>query len=221
MLFDTHRKKLVDNILLKINGQNLDIVDSYKYLGLTLDDKMSFQKHLYQMSGHVNYKICKVKEIRGYINTQTALTIFKSLVKPHLDYCDIIWDVAGAVTKNKIQYIQDKHETDSKKLHKITKTLPMDIQTEMHLVQHMFNVLYLPSPTYLTSRVEFVSHKYETRSKEQKDLKLMKPRNESLRKTIYYRAGIAWNKLPANLRLIDNKMQFKKKIKEHYLKRIE
>ena len=154
MIFDTHRKKVVHNILLKINGQNLDIVDSYKYLGLTLDDKMSFQKHLYQMSGHVNYTIRKVKEIRGYINTQTALTIFNSLVKPHLDYCDIIWDVAGAATKNKIQYIQDKalsisckHETDSKKLHKITKTLPMDIQTEMHLVQHMFNVLYLPSPT--------------------------------------------------------------------------
>ena len=138
MIFDTHRKKVVHNILLKINGQNLDIVDSYKYLGLTLDDKMSFQKHLYQMSGHVNYTI----------------RIFNSLVKPHLDYCDIIWDVAGAATKNKIQYIQDKalsisckHETDSKKLHKITKTLPMDIQTEMHLVQHMFNVLYLPSPT--------------------------------------------------------------------------
>ena len=30
---------------LKINDQTLDIVDSYKYLGLILDGKLSFQKH--------------------------------------------------------------------------------------------------------------------------------------------------------------------------------
>ena len=84
----------MDNINLKINDQTLDIVDSYKYLGLILDSKMSFQKHLYYISGHVNYKLRKLKEIRHNIKNPTAVTIFKSLIKPHLDYCDIIWDAA-------------------------------------------------------------------------------------------------------------------------------
>ena len=88
----------------------------------------------------------------------------------------------------------------------------------MHLVQHMYNIVKLPSPTFLTSTVNYVSHSYSTRGREQKDLRLMKPRTESLRKTVYYRAGQAWNKLPSSLRLCNDKLQFKTKIKEHYLK---
>ena len=87
------------NVTLKIGEQNLDIVDSYKYLRLILDDKLSFQKHLYYTAGRVNYKLRKLKEIRGNIKPHTTVTILKSLIKPHLDYCDIIWDAAGVFLK--------------------------------------------------------------------------------------------------------------------------
>ena len=213
------------NVTLKISEQNLDIVDSYKYLGLILDDKLSFQKHLYYTAGRVRYKLRKLKEIRGNIKPHTAVTIFKSLIKPHLDYCDIIWDAAGVSLKNNLQSIQEKalslcfpNVKDLKQIHKDTKTLPINLRTEMHLVQHMYNIVKLPSPTFLTSTVNYVSHSYSTRGREQKNLRLMKPRTESLRKTVHYRAGQAWNKLPSSLRLCNDKLQFKTKIKEHYLK---
>ena len=217
----------MDNINLKINDQTLDIVDSYKYLGLILDSKMSFQKHLYHTSGHVNYKLNKLKEIRHNIKNPTAVAIFKSLIKPHLDYCDIIWDAAWPSCKTNLQSIQEKAlsiayqgENDINKIHKMTKTLPVKIRTEMHLAQHMYNIIKLPSPSFLTTTIEYASHSYETRAREQKNLKLKKPRTESLRKTVYYRAGLAWNTVPGDLRLCTSKLQFKKKVKDFYLKRL-
>ena len=168
--FSTHSRK-VDNINLKINDQTLDIVDSYKYLGLILDSKMSFQKHLYHISGHVNYKLRKLKEIRHNIKNPTAVTIFKSLIKPHLDYCDIIWDAAWPSCKTNLQSIQEKAlsiayqgQNDINKIHKMTKTLPVKIRTEMHLAQHMYNIIKLPSPSFLTTTIEYASHSYETRA---------------------------------------------------------
>ena len=107
MTFNT-RTGLLNNISLKINGQTLDIVDSYKYLGVILDEKLSFQKHLYHIAGHINYKLRKLREIRNNIRNTTAVTIFKSLIKPHRDYCDIVWDAAGNCVNNKLQTIQKK-----------------------------------------------------------------------------------------------------------------
>ena len=226
MIFSTRTKKLED-VSFKINEQNLDIVDSYKYLGLILDEKLSFQKHLYYISGHVSYKLRKLKEIRSYINNSTAVTIFKSLIKPHLDYCDIIWDVAGQTVKSKLQTIQERalsishnRKLSSNELHKLPKTLPIDLRTEMHLVQHMYNIIKLPTPKFLSCTIKYVSHSHDTRGKKQKKLKLLKPKTESLRKTVYYRAGLAWNKLPSDLRLCTTKQQFIRKTKDYYLERL-
>ena len=98
--------------------------------------------------------------------------------------------------------------------------VPVKIRTEMHRAQHMYNIIKLPSPSFLTTTIEYASHSYETRAREQKNLKLKKPRTESLRKTVYYRAGLAWNTVPGDLRLCTSKLQFKKKVKDFYLKRL-
>ena len=50
----------------------------------------------------------------------------------------------------------------------------------------------------------------KTRAREQKNLTLKKPRTESLQKTVYYRAGLAWNTVPSDLRVCTSKLQFKK-----------
>ena len=52
MTFSTHSRK-IDGINLGINGQILDTVDTYKYLGLIIDNKLSFQNHIYHVSRQV------------------------------------------------------------------------------------------------------------------------------------------------------------------------
>ena len=54
-------------------------------------------------------------------------------------------------------------------------------------------------------------HGYETCDREQKNLK--KPRTEGLRKTVYYRAGLAWSIVPGDLRLCTSKLNSRRKSK--------
>ena len=105
MTFSTHYRK-IDGINLRINGQILDTVDTYKYLGLIIDNKLSFQNHIYHVFRQVSYKIRK--ELRNNIHINTDVTIFKSVIQPHLDYCDVVWDAAGQSLKGKLQEIQEK-----------------------------------------------------------------------------------------------------------------
>ena len=63
---------------------------------------------MYCVFKQVSYKIRKLKEIRNDIQSNTAVTVFKSVIQPHLDYWDIVWDAAGQSLKGKLQEIQEK-----------------------------------------------------------------------------------------------------------------
>ena len=92
--------------------------------------------------------IRKLKEIQNNIHINTAVTIFKSVIQPHLDYCNIVWDAEGQCLKGKLQEIQEKaleiayqgvKVNDTNTLHRLSKTLPINERTEMHLAQHVYN----------------------------------------------------------------------------------
>ena len=75
VLFSCKTKK-VDYPPIFFNGFPVVQVKETKHLGLVLQFKLNFQKHLYE-------KIKKEKMVIGQM--------YKSLVRPHLDYCDIIY----------------------------------------------------------------------------------------------------------------------------------
>ena len=75
------------------NGIAVAKVNYQKHLGLILDSRLSFEKHL-------NEKIIKVKKIIGilkhlskFLLLKTLDQMYKALVRPHLDYCDIIYHI--------------------------------------------------------------------------------------------------------------------------------
>ena len=73
------------------HGNEVIKVNEQKHLGLILDTKLSFESH-------INAKIIKVKKIIGiikhlsnYLPIKTLDLMYKTLVRSHLDYCDIIY----------------------------------------------------------------------------------------------------------------------------------
>ena len=59
----------------------LDIVGTYKYLVLIIDNKIY---------GQVNHEIRRLKEIPNNIHINTAVTIDKSVIEHSLDYSGIV-----------------------------------------------------------------------------------------------------------------------------------
>ena len=63
---------------------------SQKHLGLILDTKLCFVEHLNQKISKANKGIGTIKRLRNYLPRNSLLTIYKSLIRPHLDYGDVI-----------------------------------------------------------------------------------------------------------------------------------
>ena len=80
---------------LNFNNDNPDHqIQLQKNLGLFLDPKLSFDEHIQC----ILIKTCKIigliRKLQPIIPTTALLTIYKSFLRPHLDYGDVIYDHA-------------------------------------------------------------------------------------------------------------------------------
>ena len=65
-----------------------------KYLGMFLDTKLDFQEHLKSIFSKVNKTTGLLRKLHHILPRSPLLTIYKSFIRPHLDYGDIIYDQA-------------------------------------------------------------------------------------------------------------------------------
>ena len=65
-------------------------MDSQKHLGLVLDSKLNFNELIESKITKCNKIIGLMKELSQFVSKKSLLTIYKSFVRPNLDYADII-----------------------------------------------------------------------------------------------------------------------------------
>ena len=63
-----------------------------KHLGLYLDEKLNFSQHINIKISKANKGIGIIKRLSHILPRKSLITIYKSFIRPHLDYCDVIYD---------------------------------------------------------------------------------------------------------------------------------
>ena len=78
-----------------------------KHLGMFLDTKLDFQGHLKSIFNKVNKTIGLLRKLHSTLPRLPLLSIYKSFIRPHLDYGDIIYAQAYNVSfHQKLESIQ-------------------------------------------------------------------------------------------------------------------
>ena len=75
-----------------LNNSPVTWSSSQKHLGIHLDEKLNFIHHIKEKISKANIGIGVIKKLNNTLPRKTLLTIYKSFVRPHLDYGDIIYD---------------------------------------------------------------------------------------------------------------------------------
>ena len=80
---------------------------STKHLGMILDSKLNFELHLEDKIRKAHRGIGLIKRLQCDLSRKTLLNIYKSFIRPHLDYGDIIYDKPNVENFiNRIESIQ-------------------------------------------------------------------------------------------------------------------
>ena len=92
---------------MNFNGNPAHQVQLQKHLALFLDPKLSFDEHIQCILIKTRKIIRLIRNLQQIIPRAALLTIYKSFLRAHLDYGDIIYDLAFDESfQNKLESVQ-------------------------------------------------------------------------------------------------------------------
>ena len=92
-LLFSQKKKNINHPPLFFNQKQVVSVTVHKHLGLTLDSKLLFIKHITEKISKARKGIGVIRYLSSYVPLSTLDQVFKMFVRPHLDYCDVIFHI--------------------------------------------------------------------------------------------------------------------------------
>ena len=90
-----------------MNGDSIERVENFKYLGIYLDETLSFDKHISYMYNKACSNLGAIHKLRQNVDQLTGLRLYKSLVILHFDYCDSVYMTAKKEISNRLQLVQN------------------------------------------------------------------------------------------------------------------
>jgi hypothetical protein len=98
MIFGLKRHSSTKNINVMINNQKLDVVLSSKFLGVIIDNNLSWKEHCLYTAKKMSKSIAILSIAKKYLNHKTMLQLYYSFIFPYLHYCNLAWGNAADKT---------------------------------------------------------------------------------------------------------------------------
>lgn len=105
----SHKKtqKMKENVSVSIGKMNLELVISYRYLGLIIDERLTYNEHLKMVKGNIRKRSHLLKKIRWAINERDALLLYKSSIIPYFDIGSLFYSGACRNETDGLQTLQN------------------------------------------------------------------------------------------------------------------
>jgi hypothetical protein len=94
-------KRIKAPAAIEIDGKQIQVVDQFKLLGITIDNKLNFLKYASILKNCVIKKLYSIKRL-FYLSFSVKLQFFKTFVAPHFDFCSTIYLYFPKATLQKI-----------------------------------------------------------------------------------------------------------------------
>ena len=92
----------------RITGQKINIATEAKYLGLKLDQHLTFEQHMDAIELKLNIENSLSAKIRYHVDSKLLKTIYSAIFKSHLRYGCQLWGQAQTQVIKNIEKIQNK-----------------------------------------------------------------------------------------------------------------
>ena len=184
------------NVILEVKGNRIHQVKTYKYLGVTIDENLTFNCHINNVIKSANHKLYLLKRIRRFLNIETAVLLYKSHVLPILEYGSILFMKSSIKHLERLQVIQNmgiktalevSKRANTNMIHKQVNLNLLDERREIQLLKYMF--LKTKNPVFLDKG----NNGRITRSLSSVKLKVPHFLNSIAQKSVYYQGSNLWN----------------------------
>ena len=124
MIFSPTKTKDPLSIKVKIEGEELNIVQHTKFLGIIVDNSLNWKQHISYITTKISKSIGILSRARSLLNATIMKQLYYSFLYPYISYCNIIWGKSSdqalwplfKIQKRAIRIIYNLRQRDSTKL---------------------------------------------------------------------------------------------------------
>ncbi len=91
LLFRQSNKQPPPPINITIDGLPVDEKEHAKYLGIIIDNKLNFKKHIDHVKSSLVKGCAILSMVRHYVPKQILVNTYNAYIQPHIDYCLPVW----------------------------------------------------------------------------------------------------------------------------------
>ena len=191
---------------------------------MCLESRLNFQEYLNDVLSKVNKPIGILRKLQAFLRRQSLVTVYKALIRPHLDYGDIIYDQSyNDSFHQKMESIQYNDATAitgairSTSREKLYQELGLESLRKRRWYRklcYFFKIFKGQSPVYLFKIVPCASKSCNTRTNN--NILLFSVKHNFFRNCffhfffIFIETVIEWNNLDLKIRNSETFSTFKK-----------
>ena len=221
----TTNRDVTFDLSLTIRGTALKYVEEFEILGITIDYKLSFSKHMELLARNLARSVSAMYRVSVYAPRSVLKNVYFSLVYSRLSYGILAWGGGHLTAWNRIERVHKRatkimggrgfccplHANSLLSLGQVYKYFLLIKFYKIHILQHH---------PHFCNRFQslYVEHSYVTRFKIDGRLYLPFFRKASGHKSFLFNAIDNWNKLPTDIRESQTLSHFKSKLRSLFLR---
>ena len=218
------RRHLRDQaISLNVSNQPVSQSEGLKYLGVFIDQNMTFNTHIENVCSSLRKSLGIIRRAAPFVGRGTRITLYKTLMLPHFDYCSTIW--GSGITRGGLEKLQRIQNSAMRiVLGCDSRTHIQDMISELSWMTVQQRMLYNLNclvwktcnnqvPVYLqnTFTLQGNIHRYNTRSSSHGAIAVLPSHKQSL----LHNGTRSWNSLPHILQAQNCLSTFKRELSSH------
>ena len=96
--YSLEKNSNINHPIIYFNNVQVQRANQQKHLGIILDKKLNLKSHIDKILTKGSKCIAVIKRLRNFLPRKSLITIYKAIIRPHLDYGDIVYDQPNNAT---------------------------------------------------------------------------------------------------------------------------
>ena len=227
-MFFSPKKEVFNNegVNLSINDIPIDVTDHTKFLGVTIDNKLDWSKHISFINNKISKSVGILCKARHKLFTSALISLYNTLVLPYLTYCIVIWGKTYKKLMRSVFILHKKimriitfsdYRAHTNELFKKHKVLKFESLYDYFSGILMYKSYHRTLPSFYNDFFAYnnFNHSYNTRYGN--DYQLPKRRSTRLSFSVQTYGPPIWNNLPINIKDSKSLDTFKRNLKKHLI----
>lgn len=161
-------KHIIPN--LTINGITIERVSSFNFLGLRIDENLSWKEHTNKIANKISRSLGIMRKLKNFIPLSTLKLLYNSLVLPYIQFSILCWGFKpGRVVKLQKRAIRllsgSKYNAHTQPLFKENKLLTLKDIFHLSVLKFTHKLVNKETPVYFKSfLLQNLSHEHDLRN---------------------------------------------------------